>query len=452
MNNPDSERGAVAVAGNRFSAPAPRLRVRWRIFGLIFLFSLLAYLQQKSLTITSERMMPELELSQMQIGWLESAFVGGYAAFQLAGGVFGQWLGGRRAITIISLVAAAAMLAMPVAASLHGSTALFVALLSAQLTLGIAQAPLFPITAGILESWFPPRQWPIVLGLQTTGLQLGATLTAPLIAFLMEGFGWQRAVIWTTLPAFALIAVWAWYVRNTPEEHPAVGPQELAELGPDRGATVDPDISLRRVLALLKDRNVLLLSFGYVCMNYMFYLLANWCFLYLVQERHFTVLESGFLAALPPLAAALGAGAGGLLVALLTQRLGLRWGVRAVPLVALPLAGALLLLVVQVPSPYVAVAALAAAYGSIETTEAAFWTATMSVARADTMAACGALNTGGNLGGVIGIPIVAYLSGHHAWNAAFALGAVCAVISAATWLGVDATRPFAEHQPQGSTP
>ena len=47
-------------------------------------------------------------------------------------------------------------------------------------------------------------------------------------------------------------------------------------------------------------------------MNYVFYLIANWCFLYLVQERHFNILEGGWLAAAPPLAAALGAGIGGI--------------------------------------------------------------------------------------------------------------------------------------------
>ena len=41
--------------------------------------------------------MPDLGLSQMQIGWLEWAFVLGYAAFQLPGGVIGQRLGARLA-------------------------------------------------------------------------------------------------------------------------------------------------------------------------------------------------------------------------------------------------------------------------------------------------------------------------------------------------------------------
>ena len=53
------------------------------------------------------------------------------------------------------------------------------------------------------------------------------------------------------------------------------------------------------------------------------------------------------------------------------------------------------------------------------------------------MAATGVLNTGGNLGGIIGIPIVGYLSGHGAWNAAFYIGLFCAVLAAILWLAID---------------
>jgi len=49
----------------------------------------------------------------------------------------------------------------------------------------------------------------------------------------------------------------------------------------------------------MRNRDVLALTGSYVCMNYVYYLLANWCFLYLLQERHFTVLESGWLASTP---------------------------------------------------------------------------------------------------------------------------------------------------------
>jgi sugar phosphate permease len=87
------------------------LPIRWRIFAFLFAFGLLAYLQQKSLTVTAHQMMPQLGLSQLQIGWLEQAFVLGYGLFQIPGGVFGQRFGARRSFVMIGVLAVAAMLA-----------------------------------------------------------------------------------------------------------------------------------------------------------------------------------------------------------------------------------------------------------------------------------------------------------------------------------------------------
>ena len=142
----------------------------------------------------------------------------------------------------------------------------------------------------------------------------------------MTAFDWRRALAWTTLPALLVIVWWAWYGRNSPAEHPAVSAAELAELGPQPPARPDASISRQRVWQLMKNRDVLALTVSYVCMNYVYYLLANWCFLYLVQERHFTVLESGALASAPPLAAAIGAGVGGMPASALGRRYGVRHG------------------------------------------------------------------------------------------------------------------------------
>jgi MFS transporter, ACS family, glucarate transporter len=418
-------------------------RIRWRIFAFLFGFGCVAYLQQKSLTVAAARMMPELGLSQMQIGWLEWAFVLGYAAFQLPGGVIGQRVGARRMFIGISAVAFLATILTPLAPVALGGSALFVTLLMLQLALGLSQGPIFPVSSGVMEAWFRPERWALLQGLQSMGLQIAAALTPPLIAYLMDAFGWQQALFWPELPALALIAVWGWYARNSPAEHPKVTPEELAELDPDSVAQTQTAISRQRLARLLGNRSILLLTFSYICMNYVFYLIANWCFLYLVQERHFNILEGGWLAGAPPLAAAAGAGVGGKLAIELCARFGFRWGFRLVPLVALPTAGALLLVTVHLGNPYGAVAALALCYATVELTEGSYWAATMFVARADTMSATGVLNTGGNIGGLIGIPIVAYLSGHGAWTAAFVIGTLFALLGAACWMGIDATRPFA---------
>jgi ACS family glucarate transporter-like MFS transporter len=417
-----------------------RIRVRWKIYSLLFVLGSFAYLQQRTLPVAAYKMIPELGLSQMQIGWLETAFIIGYTALQFPGGILGQRFGARICFTAISVVAFAAMMLTPLAPHvLHGG-ALFIALFALQLALGVAQGPIFPLSAGVFETWFVPQAWPFVQGLQSMGLQLGAALTPPLIAWLMAVLSWQQAIVWTTLPFAILVGTWAWYGRDVPAEHPRVSAEELAELGEHATARIDSSVSWDRLAALLKDRDLLALTLSYVCMNYVFYLVANWVFLYLVQERHLTMLESGWLAAIPPMASGLGAGTGGWVASALVKRRGTRWGLHIVPLLSLPTAGLLLIGAGQASQAYVAVAALALCFALVEVNEGCYWAAGMYLGREDTMAATGILNTGGNAGGLIATPVVAYLSGHHAWMSAFVLGTAFAVASGALWLLVNPTR------------
>jgi MFS transporter, ACS family, glucarate transporter len=408
--------------------------IRWRIFSFLFGFGFVAYIQQKTITVAAVPMMPALGLSQSQISYIMQAFVLGYAIFQLPGGIIGQRLGARMTFVVIGITAFLATLAMPLVPEFFQGPALFAALLGVQLVLGLSQGAIFPVSAGVFEAWFPAKRWALVQGLQTAGLGLGAAVTPPLIVYLMGRLGWQRGLAWASLPAVALIALWAWYGRNTPREHPAISARELAEIGSQ--PPTHSSVSVKQLLTLAADRNVMLLFISYMSMNYTFYLLSNWVVLYLVQERHFSLLESGWLAMAPPLAAALGAGVGGAITGALAQRFGSLWGYRILPLIALMAAAVLLLVAVNASNPYLAVAALASCFGAVELTEGAYWGAGMAVGRGDTMAVCGIMNTGGNLGGIIGIPIVGYFSGLHSWNTAFFIGVGFAIVSALTWLGI----------------
>ena len=417
-------------------------RVRWRIYAFLFTFGFIAYFQHLGLTVAAERIMPDLGLTQVEIGWLEWAFVLGYAAFQFPGGVIGQRLGARLMFTLIGAIAFVATVLTPLAPALLNGIALFVVLLGLQLVMGLAQGAIFPVSSGVMETWFRPERWALIQGLQSMGLQFAAAATPPVVAYLMGTLGWQQALFWPALPAVAVIVLWAWYARNSPQEHPSVTPEELAELGKEPPPAPPAKVDWRRLRLLIANRSIALATLSYICMNYVFYLISNWCFLYLVQERHFNLLQGGWLAVFPPLAAAAGAGLGGKLVSVTCSRFGNKWGFRVVPMVALPVSGLLLLVTVNLSNPYGAVAALALSYGIVELCEGPFWGGTMFIARADTMSATGILNTGGNIGGLIGIPIVAYLSQHGLWTWAFIIGAVFSVLGAIAWLGIDAEERF----------
>jgi MFS family permease len=279
--------------------------------------------------VAAQNIMPDLQLSPLQIGWLNAAFATCYALAQLPGGIVGQKYGGRLTLTMVGLFGLIATLATPLAPMVLGGTALFVALLAVQGLLGLSQGPVFPMVAAVLQTWFPQRQWAVTNGMNSLGANIGGAMTAPLVVVLTLHFGWQGALLW----------------------HPRVTAAELAELDAS-DLQKPPPMTLARLRRIVGQRDVQLLAFSYFCLNYVFYLLGTWSFLYLVQERDFHGLESGFAGMLPWIGAGIGAGVGGFLSDGLAARIGFRWGYRLVPLFALPAAGLLLLVTISVTSQH----------------------------------------------------------------------------------------------------
>ncbi len=412
-----------------------RLRLRWVMFSYVFTFAMLAYVQRSSVSVAAEDMLPALNLSVVQLGWLNAAFTTAYAIFQLPGGALGQKFGARPIFLAVGITGLIATIGTPIFPTLLGGTTLFVALLATQFLLGFGQAPVFPTLATLVERWFPVSQFGLTNGLSTSGMLLGGALTAPLIVWLTGLWGWQGALLWTALPAVVLTVIWALDGRSTPAEHPRISQQELAEL--DATPVTEP-LTFARLWRVARNRNILLLALSYLAFNYVFYLITFWSFLYLVRDRGFSGLESGFMAMLPWLGAAVGAAIGGFMTDRLAQRMGPTKGYRLLPLMTLPIAVMMLLATPAVEGAYLAVAALVVAFFAMEINESPFWAATMSVARAGTGAATGVLNTGGNVGGIICQPIAAALAASGAWTQVWLSGALFALIAVVLWLFVNA--------------
>ncbi|MBI1820058.1 MAG: MFS transporter [Nitrospirae bacterium] len=80
-----------------------RSGVRWRILGLLFLISVVTYIDRVNISVAGKEMMPALGLSSVGMGTVFSAFVLGYALFQVPGGWLGDRWGSRRVLTFALL-------------------------------------------------------------------------------------------------------------------------------------------------------------------------------------------------------------------------------------------------------------------------------------------------------------------------------------------------------------
>ena len=266
---------------------------------------------------------------------------------------------------------------------------------------------------------------------------------APLVAWLMETFGWRESFVVTAPLAFLIAGVWWWYARDYPADHPAVSQSELDLINADRPIqedSLDPRSGWRHVLG---NRDVLLLAASYFCMNYVCFIFFNWFFIYLVDVREFTILEGGFYAAAPWMVGAVGATVGGLWCDRLCRRIGPRWGYRRPGVVGLSLVAGLLFLGATAENPYVAVTLLSLSFGCTQLTEGSYWSASIAVAGKHASTAAGVLNTGGNIVGGIGALLVPITAEAFGWVPALATGSVFALLGVVLWLFVRADRTMA---------
>jgi ACS family glucarate transporter-like MFS transporter len=413
-------------------------RIRWRIVALLVVASFVAYLLRTNMSVAGERMMVDLGLSKVQLGFVLAAFAWGYALFQFPGGVFGDQVGGRRALAVMAVLWGVLNGLVGLVPSAAPAAWLLGTLIVLRFLMGAVQAPLYPVTGGgLVYHWFPRGSWALPNALMNVGLTFGAAAAGPLIAWLAQTAGWRQSFLLTSPLAFIMAAVWWWYGRDRPAEHPSVSRAELALIDAGRAthAAAPTTGSWKRVV---RDRNLLLIAASYFCSNYVFYFFFNWLYIYLVEVRGFALLEGGWVSALPWMVGAVGAAAGGVLADGLSRRLGPRLAYRVPCAAGLAVTAVLLFAAATAANAYVAVCLLSLCLAFQQLTEGPFWGAAVAVSGKHASAGCGLMNTGGNLVGGMGAVLVPFMAERLGWIAALAAASGFALVGAGLWFAIRA--------------
>jgi ACS family glucarate transporter-like MFS transporter len=421
--------------------------VRWNILALLVVISFVAYILRTNMSVAGARMMSDLGLSELQLGWVLAAFAWGYAIFQWPGGLLADWLGGRKALTLIAVLWGVVnlLVALVPGSSVMGPVGIMATLAVLRFLMGATQAPVFPVMSGhTIARWFPASGWALPNAFTNTGLTLGAAATGPLIVLLIQSVGWRGSFALTAPLAFVFAGLWWWYGRDEPALHQAVSPGELAYINADRPPTRGQLATRGAWKSVFRSREVWLITISYFFSNYVFYFFFNWLYIYLVQVRKFQELQGGVLAAAPWVTGAITATLGGLICDALTRRRSIRVAPRIVIMIGLFVAGGFILAAAGAGNPYLAIIYLSLCLGGQQFTDAAYWAAATYVGGRQSAAACGVMNTGGNVvGGLAGVmvPLTARALG---WPLALGTASLFALIGAVLWVWIRADRVIDE--------
>jgi ACS family hexuronate transporter-like MFS transporter len=287
-------------------APAARpiRHLRWYVGGLLFLSTVINYIDRQTLGVIAPVLKTEFHWSNSDFARLVIGFRAAYAVGQT---VSGRWLdrvGTRRGLTVaVAFYSACAMLS-----SLAAGLRSFVA---CRFLLGLGESANWPGATKAVAEWFPRRESGWAVALFDSGSSIGAALAPFIVLWVLRTSGsWRPAFIVTGVLGFLWIPLFR-LIYGPPETHPRLSAEERRDILENRGtpdaAVAAPPLSYRRLLRLPQTWAIVL---GKALTDPVWFLITDWLAIFLVS-RGFRLEDSLLAFWVPFVAADLGNFAGG---------------------------------------------------------------------------------------------------------------------------------------------
>jgi len=293
----------------------PIRRLRWYIGGLLFLSTVINYIDRQTLSVLAPYLKAEYTWTNSDFALVLIAFRVAYALGQTVAGRVIDRLGTRNGLSLAVLWYSVAAMATSLATGIRSFGAF-------RFALGLGEAGNWPGATKAVSEWFPRRESGWAVALFDSGSSIGGALAPFIVLTVYHTFGgWQPAFLLTgTLGLIWLVVFRALY--RPPEHHPRLSEEERRYILSERATTNAPADGAQRTLpysTLLRLPQV----WGYVISKSftdpVWFFITDWFAIYLVAKG-FALEESLMGFWVPFLAADLGNFFGGGLSSYLIAR------------------------------------------------------------------------------------------------------------------------------------
>ncbi|MBC7368952.1 MAG: MFS transporter [Undibacterium sp.] len=286
----------------------PRTRVRYVIVFVLFMLTALNYADRATLSIVGTLVSKQFGLDTVAMGYLLSAFAWSYVLAQIPGGWLLDRMGSRRVYGWSIALWSFFTLLQGCVGGLDGRVAVMV-LFGLRFLLGAAEAPSFPANAKIVASWFPTAERGQASAIFNSAQYFATVMFAPVMGWIAHAWGWEYVFWFMGALGIAFAVAWPKLVYS-PKEHPWANRAEIEHI--ERGGgLVDLEVSGKAAVKggvrwsvigeLLGNRMLVGIYFGQYCITTLTWFFLTWFPIYLVKERGMSILQVGFVAALPAL-------------------------------------------------------------------------------------------------------------------------------------------------------
>ncbi|SDM52972.1 MFS transporter [Kriegella aquimaris] len=281
---------------------APSSKKRYNILAMVFVTVVINYLDRSNISVAAFAMKEDLGLSNIQMGYVFSAFAWTYACLQIPGGIVADKLPTRILYTII-------MALWSIATLIQGFVNSFTALIGLRASIGVFEAPSYPTNNLVVTRWFPENERASAIAIYTSGQFLGLAFLTPTLVAIQNYMGWRGLFIVSGVIGLVWAGIWYLFYRD-PGDHKKVSTSELEYIEKGGGLFTKKSTSEKSEKFKWQDfkqafmyRKLWGLYIGQFCLGATTIFFLTWFPTYLVEFRGLDFLKSGFLAAIPFLAA-----------------------------------------------------------------------------------------------------------------------------------------------------
>ena len=399
---------------------------RYLLIVFTFLLTVLLYVDRACISTAKEYIMLDLDFTVTEFGWIMAVFTLGYALLQTPSGRMADSKGPRFVIT--SIVGSWSVLT-----AITGLAWNYTSMLVIRFLFGAGEAGAFPALSKVAYNWFPVKERGIVQGINFSGSRIGAAVGLPLVALLIEQFGWRHTFLIFGVVGVFYALIWFFIFRDKPEDSSMIGETEREYIIKNRqqGNTKKEILPFSTIL---HSSNMWLAMLQYTCSNFTFYFTLTWMYPYIKEKFMLGSIEAGMYAAVPLIAGAVGNWVSGILVDSIYSKGKLKLSRQLPAIIGFVLAAVGMLLVTHAATPLLSVVFMSMAVLGADMTLRPSWAFCIDIGKENAGAVSGTMNMAGNLGAFVTIIAYPYL---FQWTGSnepfFYICAALSVLAIAAW-------------------
>jgi ACS family hexuronate transporter-like MFS transporter len=183
--------------------------LRWLMIALVFLATVINYLDRQTLSVVAPQLRDEFGMSNTGYGRVIFAFMLAYTIMNGLSGVLIDRLG-----TKIGYALCIAW--WSVATLLHAFANNTWSLGVFRFLLGMGEAGNWPAGVKVVAEWFPEKERALASGIFNSGSAVGAIVAPPLIVYIVLHDGWKTAFVLVGASGLLWLLLW-WGIYRTPQ-------------------------------------------------------------------------------------------------------------------------------------------------------------------------------------------------------------------------------------------